>query len=134
MWDILIVEDNEADTQVLVDGLKGRAECTVVKTGDEALQTYSDTRRDKKSFDFILLDVDIPDKNGFEVLKTIRQMEEKSAKESSKETPIIMITTYKDSLMENYNMGWDDFITKPVDISILINRLAQMKSENKSVQ
>ena len=39
---------------------------------------------------------------------------------------IIMITTYKDSLMENYNLGWDDFITKPVDIKILVERMNSM--------
>ena len=45
---------------------------------------------------------------------------------SSHESKIIMITTYKDSLMENYNMGWDDFLSKPVDIDILIDRLTKL--------
>lgn len=42
-----------------------------------------------------------------------------------------MTTTYRDSLMENYNMGWDDFITKPVDADILTKRLRELEIESK---
>ncbi len=37
-----------------------------------------------------------------------------------------MITAYKDSLMEKYNMGWDDFITKPVDKDVLIKHMERL--------
>ena len=41
-----------------------------------------------------------------------------------------MITAYKDSLMEKYNMGWDDFITKPIEKDKLIAHMKALINPN----
>jgi len=123
MWRVLIAEDDPKTRETLVKGFKKTARCVSVANGDEALKTYQAARNSKTPFDFILLDVTMPGTDGFEVLKTIRDQEEKNPHPLQKESRIIMITAYKDSLLENYNMGWDDFITKPVDIKILTERM-----------
>ena len=128
MWEILIVEDNPNDARHLVDGLKSRARCTVACDGHEAIHIYCEKRKKKQSFDFILLDVQIPQIKGFDVLKAI-STEEDATKAIGKDSWIIMITTHKDSLMENYNMGWDEFITKPVDIKILIQHMDSLVAQ-----
>jgi len=127
MWEVLIVEDNQKDCQRIVDGLKEKAQCTTTADGEKALEIYSKRQKENKPFDFILLDVDMPKQNGFQVLKTIRSLEE----DSPHETSIIMVTTYKDSLLEHYNMGWDDFLTKPIDTSVLVNRMESIAEKNK---
>jgi CheY-like chemotaxis protein len=122
MWKVLVAEDDLSNQQKLFEVLKGRAECTLATTGQEALTTFQKSLKTKKFFDFILLDVTMPKMDGFEVLRAIRAEEEKR-RGKIKEAIIIMITAYKDSLMEKYNMGWDDFITKPVEKDKLLRRM-----------
>ncbi len=113
MWKVLVAEDDAQNKKSLLSALNGVAEYTDVSTGKEALEAYQKSIKTNQLFDFILLDVTMPEMDGFETLKAIREEEERNS--GSKEVRIIMITAYKDSLMEKYNMGWDDFITKPIE-------------------
>lgn len=122
MWKVLVAEDSLENRTPLLDGLKDVAECSVAATGKEALELYQKARKTKAPFDFILLDVTMPELDGFSVLKAIRAEEQKEKKQK-KESLIIMTTAYQDSLMEKYNMGWDDFITKPIDANHLIDHM-----------
>ena len=137
LFKVLIAEDNRDDCAQLVNSLKEIAECTLAVNGEEALKIHQQWQKKGKAFDFILLDVDMPVINGFDILKEIRSKEEAfpagrpAGQAGMKPARIIMITTYKDSLMENYNLGWDDFITKPVDAKILIERIQEMGSATK---
>ncbi len=125
MWKVLVAEDDIENRRIVLDALKNVAECVTATTGKEALELYQKSRKTKTPFDFALLDVTMPEMDGFEVLKAIRQEEEKSF-QRKRETMVIMITAYRDSLMEKYNMGWDDFITKPVEPSLLINHMKNL--------
>lgn len=122
MWKVLVAEDSLENRTPLLDGLKDVAECSIASTGKEALELYQKARKTKAPFDFILLDVTMPELDGFSVLKAIRA-EEGKEKKQKKESLIIMTTAYQDSLMEKYNMGWDDFITKPIDAKHLIDHM-----------
>jgi DNA-binding response OmpR family regulator len=123
MWQVLLAEDDVKDRQKLIDGLKDLGVCTIAEDGSQALQIFQDWQKDGRAFDFILLDVTMPEQSGFDVLKIIRSQEDTHPQKGSKEPFIIMITSYKDSLMDRYNMGWDHFITKPVDLKILVERM-----------
>ena len=123
MWNILIAEDDLETCEYLTKSLNKTAHCTVVHNGEEAVAAYQDSIKSNKPFDFILLDVNMPIMDGFETLKTIREKELETAAE---EIFIIMITTYDNPLMDKLNMGWDDFITKPVDIDILIRHMQKL--------
>jgi len=127
MWKILVAEDDLSNQQKLLEALKGVAKCTLATTGQEALDVFQKSIKSKKPFDFILLDVTMPKMDGFEVLKIIRTEEEKK-RGKVKEAIVVMITAYKDSLMEKYNMGWDDFITKPIEKDILLKRMESLES------
>ncbi|HOW35547.1 MAG TPA: response regulator [Candidatus Omnitrophota bacterium] len=124
-WNILIAEDDLASRALLLKALSRRATCTVVENGEQAMETYRKAFKKKKAFDFILLDVTMPVADGFEVLRSIRKEEEEKNLTPSR---IIMITAYKDSLMEHYNMGWDEYITKPVDTDRLIEKLEKLST------
>ena len=127
MWKVLVAEDDHSNQKKLLDALKGRAKCTLATTGQETLDVFQESIKRKKPFDFILLDVTMPKVDGFEVLKVIRTEEEKK-QGKIKEAIVMMITAYKDSLMEKYNMGWDDFITKPIEKDKLLKRMEDLES------
>ena len=122
-WNILLVEDDLTTRAQLLKSLSQISTCTTVETGEKAIEIYRKYSKKNKHFDFILLDITIPGIDGFEVLKTIRAEEESLKNNSKIPSHIIMVTAYKDSLMENYNMGWDDFITKPINSEKLIDRM-----------
>jgi len=131
MWNVLIVDDDLRDRKHLVAGLEETAHCYEADNGEAALRFYHDFLMNDKYFDIILLDVAMPQQDGFSVLKEIRSKEEMNESESFKPAKIVMITTFKDSLMEDYNLGWDEFITKPVDMNILLDHLKTMLPEKK---
>ena len=115
---ILLVEDDERNL-ILAQRLleRGCHSVTTVRNGREAADVASDGL-----FDLILMDLEMPEMDGFEAAERIRKAE----KGSSRHVPIIAMTAhamkgYRERCLE---AGMDDYITKPVDPSEL-NRVIQ---------
>jgi len=126
---ILLVEDNEGDILLTTEALEeGKIinKVSVVKDGKEAI----DFLNRKAPFlnaeipNLILLDINLPRKNGHEVLQYIK------GSKSFRHIPIIMLTTSSSEkdIMEAYNHYANCFITKPVDVNEFM--LAVAKIEN----
>ena len=126
LWNVLIAEDDSKAQETLLKTLRKVGHCVSVGNGSDALLAYQKAIKKKLPFDFILLDVTMPVLGGFDVLKAIRSEEEKNNVTAAKPARIIMITAYKDSLMEIYNMGWDEYITKPIDPKMLLSKMKQL--------
>ena len=110
--DILIVEDNKELLQLLTDFL--RAEGYTVSTaenGEKALSLY-----EKYGARLVLLDINLPDTDGFAVCAKIRE---------NGNTPIIMLTARvgKEDKLNGLILGADDYIEKPYDIDILLAKI-----------
>lgn len=114
---ILLVEDSEGDIVLITEALsEGRIlnQLSVVRDGYEALMflqqlpPYSDTPRP----DLILLDINLPKKNGHEVLQFIKNHPE------FKRIPVIMLTTSstEKDIYQSYEAHANCFITKPVEV------------------
>lgn len=89
--------------------------------GQQALDMLSDT-----SYDLLILDVMMPKKNGFEVLKEIR--------DGKSNIPVLVLTAKSelDDKLEGFDAGADDYLTKPFQIKELLARikaLARRKGE-----
>ena len=118
MEKILIVEDDDRIARVIQLELEYEGyEVAIAYTGKEALEKYG-----TESFDMILLDVMIPELNGLEVLRRIRQKDN--------EIRIIMLTA-RDAVMDKVSgldSGANDYVTKPFEIEELLARIrAQLK-------
>ena len=113
MLKILLLEDDEVLSETLVELLESENfEITHVLDGEMALEaTFI------KHFDLLLLDVNVPFFNGFELLKSLRESEDK--------TPAIFITSLSDvaSLSKGFDVGADDYIKKPFDFDELLVRI-----------
>ncbi len=120
---ILIVDD-EADGRFLVDAiLEGQGYVLeTARNGPEALEKAS-----RLQPDLILLDVMMPDMDGFEVCSRIRN------NPLTAEVPIIMLTAMDDRrhLLKGLESGADDYITKPYDCFELRARLATITRLNR---
>jgi CheY-like chemotaxis protein len=113
---ILLVEDNEGDillTKEALEDARIHINLSVVNDGKEAIDFLN--KRGKYAGadlpDMLLLDVNLPKKNGHEVLKYIKD------DENLKHLPVIMLTT--SSLQRDINLSYNNFascfITKPVE-------------------
>jgi len=118
---ILLVEDNPADVRLTIEALKeGKItnSLAVVRDGVEALD-YLHRRGAHAGAprpDLVLLDLNLPKKDGREVLAEIKEDED------LKRIPVVVLTTSKaeEDIVRSYNLHANCFITKPVDLEAFI--------------
>ena len=114
---ILVVDDDALNRELLQEILAGLGyTCETASGGKEALATVS------PRFDLVLLDVNMPDMDGFSVARSIRQNEEVS------DLPIIMVTALsgKEDRLIAVEAGANDFVAKPIDRTELRVRIASL--------
>jgi chemotaxis family two-component system response regulator Rcp1 len=120
--DILLVEDNPADVRLMQEALKDakvRNVLHVVYDGEEAM----DFLYKKGNFgnaarpDLILLDLNLPKKDGREVLGEIKK------DEGLKSIPVVILTTSKSEqdILKSYKLYANCYITKPVDLNQFVD-------------
>jgi two-component system OmpR family response regulator len=113
---VLVVDDEEHITELVSMGLGYNGfEVERVATGRAALDVV-----DKRKPDLIVLDVMLPDLDGFEVTRRLRQNEGAGTR-----VPIIFLTA-KDTTadkIQGLRLGSDDYVTKPFSIEELIERV-----------
>ncbi len=114
---ILLVEDNDGDVLLTVEALEDRKiinKVSVVRNGKDALDFVFKRGQFTKAEtpDLILLDVNLPLKNGHEVLQAI-----KTDKETA-QIPIIMLTTSsaESDVRKAYQQHANCYITKPIEV------------------
>ena len=113
MAHLLLVEDDVNLAETLVELLElEKFEVTWVSDGEQALDATF-----MHGYDLLLLDVNVPFVDGFELLQGLR--------DSGDETPAIFITAMSDiaSLSRGFEVGADDYITKPCEFDELIVRI-----------
>ena len=119
--EILLVEDNPGDERLTREALKeGKVYSNLhwVKDGVEAMEflrragKYQDAPRP----DIILLDLNLPKKDGREVLQDIKNDEQ------LKRIPVVVLTTSKaeEDVLRTYNLHANCYVTKPVDLEKFI--------------
>ncbi len=115
---VLIVDDDEFNIDILEQMLSMEGyDIISVKSGKEALESVK-----QLNIDLILLDIMMPDMDGYEVCKAIKSDKDRSY------IPIIMLTAKKDvtDKLQGFDIGADDYITKPFHKEELIARVKSM--------
>jgi len=113
---ILLVEDEEAIRENLKLNLELEGyKVVAVERGNQALEKFK-----SEKFDLILLDVMIPEINGFDVLKIIRLQ--------NTQIPVLFLTAKNTSsdIIEGLKIGADDYITKPFNLEELLLRIQKL--------
>jgi len=115
--DILLVEDNAGDVRLTREVLrdsKVRNNLIVASNGEEALACLRKQGKFKDTIrpDLILLDLNLPKKDGREVLAEIKDDAD------LKRIPVVILTTSKaeEDILRTYNLHANCYVTKPVDL------------------
>lgn len=117
MKHILIVDDNKANLTAAKTVLCADYKITAVTMGTQALKFL-----EKNTCDLILLDINMPEMDGFELMEKIRENEKNA------EIPIIFLTADNDPETENRCLeeGALDFIVKPFVVSVMRSRISRI--------
>lgn len=124
-YKVLVAEDEVKIRDILVDFLSDYYEVIEAKDGEEALRLFH-----SQQIDLVLLDLMMPGKDGFSVLKEIR---------SVSKVPIMILTARSsvEDQVKGYELKVDDYVTKPFDNQVLlakINRLLARVNEEDGVE
>jgi two-component system, OmpR family, response regulator len=119
---LLMVEDDDAIRDLLASAMRfAEFDVVTVATGADALQAVS-----RAEFDLIVLDVGLPDIDGFEVCRLLRKRRI--------ETPVIFLTARReiDDLRAGFEGGGDDYLTKPFSLEELRFRIEAVIRRTRS--
>ena len=111
---ILVVDDTPANIQILAEILKGKYQLSIATNGKQALEALQ-----KVHPDLILLDVMMPELDGFETCRRIK------ASEASRDIPIIFLTskTETSDIVTGFEIGAVDYVGKPFNAHELLARI-----------
>lgn len=121
--EILVVDDN-ASNQFVIQRLLSKFghSATIASSGREALHLLNE-----RSFDLILMDIEMPELDGFETTRQIRKMH------GDRANPIIIALTahaMKEFEQMSYDVGMNDFLAKPIDPTILREKISYWAGKN----
>ena len=125
---ILVVDDSAANLKFVESVLKDQYKLILVKSGEKALTYLA-----KNPVDLVLLDIQMPDMNGFEVYENIKELH------LNRNVPVIFLTadTDVDSEIKGLKMGAVDFIKKPFVPEVMLNRIGrvmQLEELNRNLE
>lgn len=123
---ILVVDDNRANRRILDELLTQLSFSSVeVENGEQALHIYQ-----QQHFDLIFMDIEMRGLSGLQVVAAIRQ------KEHNQRVPIIAISAHSqpEKKIEALIVGFDDYITKPINEEILKETLKRWLGQNSKKQ
>jgi CheY-like chemotaxis protein len=118
--EVLLVEDNPGDVRLIQETLKEArfyTDLVVAKDGQEAIDLLLGRRETNARLpDLMLLDLNLPKKNGFEVLTVVKSDSELTT------IPVIMLTTSESEqdVVKSYKLHVNAYISKPVDLQEFI--------------
>jgi len=113
---VLVVDDHEANRYAFLTVLEKECDVTLASSGREALELCR-----REDFDVIVLDVRMPDLDGYETAEALRQ------EASTSVTPIVFTTAYDQTMAQivrGYVSGATDFLLSPVDPDLLRLKVA----------
>ena len=114
---ILAVDDAAFILSRITDALVGRYDVVTVNSGVRALRYL-----EKNKPDLILLDIRMPLRDGFDILREIQTMEDRA------DIPVVMLTGMEDKryVMESIKLGIRDYVLKPFDPNDLLARVQRI--------
>jgi two-component system, chemotaxis family, response regulator Rcp1 len=115
--DILLIEDNPADVRLTREALKEAKVLNTLHIAGDGMEALAFLRKQgqfagSSTPDLILLDLNLPKKDGREVLAEIKQ------DEALKRIPVVVLTTSRgeEDIMRSYDLHANAYVTKPVDL------------------
>ncbi|WP_421901684.1 response regulator [Maridesulfovibrio sp.] len=134
---ILIVEDELASRKFLTHVMTSYGECDAVEDGAEAVQAFTEALESGNRYDLICLDIMMPEMDGQEALKEIREIEKEFNIPHNLETKVMMTSALGDpsNVIEAYYKGGASiYLTKPLDVEKIREAMVDLGFLKKSLE
>lgn len=125
---ILLVEDNPGDIRLIREVLRDGVVCNGLHVAPDGVEALAFLRREGKFADvprpdLILLDLNLPKKDGREVLAEIK------ADEELKRIPVVVLTTsqHDEDIFKAYGLGANCYVTKPMDLEDFMTTVSSIE-------
>ena len=126
---ILIVEDDFASRKFMMDYMEKYGECDGTVDGKEAVEAFMMAIDDDEPYDLICLDIMMPEMDGYQVLKAIREIEKEEGITGKDQVRVIMMTALSEekNVKKAFDMGASVYCNKPVDTKRLEDAMRRLK-------
>ena len=124
----LIAEDDLVARRVLSAILSDVSVVHTTVNGHKAVAAFKTALDQGEPYDFLCLDIMMPEMDGLEALKAIRKLEKAACIDDSEGARVIMITSMRDSdnILDAFREGCEAYIVKPVDRSKLFEEMDKL--------
>ena len=126
---VLIVEDDSVAQKLMVDYLSPFGDCDIAVDGEEAIRAFRLSQEDNRPYDLILMDIMMPNIDGMDALKKIREMENNMGVLGPSEVKVIMATALGDPktvISSYYKSGATSYLVKPIGRKQLLDELRNL--------
>ncbi len=125
---ILIVDDEMVSRTKLKLIMENFGECEAVDNGKDAVAMFDKAHQQDQPFGLIMLDIDMPEMDGVEVLSEIIEAEIKLHRSKKHKAKILMVTSFTDKnrVVSCIQSGCDDYIAKPFDLDTIGKKLSKL--------
>lgn len=129
---ILIAEDDFASRTLMADILAPYGSCHVAVNGKEAIEAVENALKNDQPYDCICLDIRMPEMNGQEALKTIRQIEQEHGIAVGDGAKIIMTTALSAprDILDAFNEQCEAYLVKPIRREKLLQQMEKLNLLN----
>lgn len=126
---ILIVEDDFASRKFMLRFLSKYGECDVTVDGAEAIEAFTMALELGEGYDLICLDIMMPQMDGYQALKQIREIESEKGIPENKAAKIIMTTALSEgkNVKKAFGLGCTAYAGKPIDQEKFENELRKLE-------
>ncbi len=131
-WRILLAEDDPISRRIAYKRLsKAGFILEVAEDGLQAWEYFQNAWHNNQHYDFVLLDIRMPNMDGMSVTRHIRSLE--TAQGNEKHTPILGLSAHatEEIRQQCLNAGMDDFLIKPVDPDTIMHTIKSMLETTK---
>jgi two-component system chemotaxis response regulator CheY len=125
---ILIVEDDPASRKFLYKFLSAYGECDLTLDGQEALEAIQLAWEERQPYDLICLDIMMPNLDGYQALRLIRERERERGISGNERVKIIMTTALNQTanVFEAFDAGCEAYAAKPIDTAKFIEVMRKL--------
>jgi CheY-like chemotaxis protein len=122
---ILVVDDDMVSRKKMEVILQEFGDCFLAESGQDAIRVFREASAKDVPFDLISLDISMPDIDGIEVLKQIRQLEKDLDLPPKRQARVMMVSSHADQdlVLGSVAAGCNNYIVKPFERAKVVEKL-----------